>query len=83
MIQDLPERIYRDADGYLYRVALAPMEQGIRSPRLGVDRRLNAIVFEREDGSWMGSAPIYHTRTLWELTGEEMERYLEIAIGRG
>ena len=53
-----PERMFVDPEtGERYRVRLTPRE---RNGRLGVDLRLNALVFETREGQWVGSVPIYH-----------------------
>lgn len=62
-----------------YRVSIAPLE---RRGALGVDWRLNALVFETE-GEWIGSAPVYHNVTLDSLTDADLEQLLDQAIGRG
>jgi hypothetical protein len=50
---------------------------------LGLDRRLNAIVFETGTGEWVGSAPVYHAVSLESLTLGELSQFLDEAIGRG
>ncbi|HEV2123536.1 MAG TPA: hypothetical protein VGW38_12275 [Chloroflexota bacterium] len=72
--------MFVDSLGNRYRVRIAPME---RRGALGVDGRLNAAVFETEEGEWVGRAPIYHNITLESLTRQELRRLLEEAIARG
>ena len=73
-------RDWIDETGTMYRVQLAPLE---RHGALGVDSRLNAVVFETQDGKWVGSAPVYHRVTLESLSDADLEELLDEAIGRG
>ena len=73
-------RTFKDPEtGRVYRVQLAPME---RAGALGVDRRLNALVFETPEGNWVGSVPVYHTLTLWTLSEAELVELFAKAAGR-
>ncbi len=73
-------RLFVDSLVNRYLVRIVPME---RKRALGVDRRLNAAVFETDEGDWVGSAPIYHNITLESLTRRELRRLLDEAVGRG
>lgn len=63
-----------------YRVRICPRE---RTGALGVDGRLNAVVFETTDGEWIGSVPIYQNIALWSLDGRDLSNLLDQAIARG
>ena len=76
-----PQRLYVNAEtGERYRVRLTPRE---RKGRLGVDRRLNALVFETAQGRWVGSVPIYHTVEFERLTERDLAELLDRAAERG
>lgn len=75
------ERRWRDpVSGFDFRVRIAPRE---RAGTLGVDPRLNAVVFEAADGEWVGSVPVSHTTTLWSLGEQDLAELLEQAMGLG
>ncbi len=73
-------RLFVDAFGNRYVARITPME---RRGALGVDWRLDVVVFETEEGEWVGRAPIYHNITLESLTRRELRRLLDEAMGRG
>lgn len=73
-------RLFVDSLGHRYVVRIAPME---RKGALGVDWRLNAVVFEPDEGEWVGKAAIYHNITLESLSRRELCRLLDEAIARG
>ena len=73
-------RFFVAEDGMTYRVTIVPME---RRGSLGVDQRLNAVVYETPQGRWVGSVPVYHTIMLDALTDADLEELLDQAIGRG
>ena len=73
-------RLFVDALSNRYVARIAPME---RKGGLGVDWRLNAAVFEIDEGEWVGSAPVYGNITLESLSEEELEKLLELANRRG
>ena len=73
-------RTWSDQTGTIYRVRLAPLE---RRGALGVDWRLNAVVFETAAGECVGSVPVYHHVTLESLGDADLEELLDQAIGRG
>ena len=76
-----PERMFVDPETWeRYRVRLTPRE---RTGRLGVDMRLNALVFETPEGEWVGSVPVYHNVKLQSLTEEDLADLLDQAVGRG
>ena len=76
-----PERLYVDPEtGEQYRVHLTPRE---RKGSLGVDGRLNALVFETPQGRWIGSVPIYHTVEFERLTENDLGELLDQAVARG
>ena len=76
-----PERMFVDPEtGKRYRAYLAPRE---RNDTLGVDMRLNALVFETPEGQWVGSVPIYHNVTLQSLTEHDLAELLDQAVARG
>jgi hypothetical protein len=66
-------------DGTAYRACLAPLER----PTGRVAADMNALVFETEDGRWVGSTPLYRSVRLESLTGEDLRRKLELILGRG
>ena len=80
MNQSESVRLFADSLGNRYRVRGTPME---RKGALGVNWRLNAAVFETEEGEWVGRTPIYHNITLESLTRRELRRLLDEAIARG
>ncbi len=51
MNQNETVRLFVDSLGNRYVVRIAPME---RKGVLGVDWRLNAVVFETDEGEWVG-----------------------------
>ena len=61
-------------DGHAYRVRLAPLE----GPG-GVHLNLRALVFEREDGSWVGSVRVVGDTDSFWLTESELDDLLERA----
>jgi hypothetical protein len=67
-------RPFTGPEGVRYRASISPLE---RRGALGVDWRLNAICFEREDGSWVGSTPLYHGVALESLTEADLVELLE------
>ena len=74
-----PERLFVYAEtGERYRVRLSPRE---RNGTLGVDMRLNALVFETPEGQWVGS--VYHTVKLQTLTKHDLAELLDQAVARG
>jgi hypothetical protein len=73
-------RLFVDALGNRYVVRIAPME---RKGVLGVDWRLNAVVFEADEGESVGRAPIYHNISLESLSRRELRRLLDEAVARG
>ena len=76
-----PQRMFVDREtGERYRAWMTPRE---RNGHLGVDMRLNAVVFEAPQGEWVGSVPIYHNVTLWSLTEEDLGELLDQAVARG
>ena len=76
-----PQRVFVDAEtGERYRVRLSPRE---RNGTLGVDMRLNALLFGTAEGQWVGSVPIYHTVKLQSLTEHDLAELLDKAIARG
>ena len=76
-----PQRLFVDPrTGARYRARLTPRE---RTGPLGVDKRLNALVFETPQGEWVGSVPVYHNVTLWSLTEEDLGELLDQAVARG
>jgi hypothetical protein len=79
----LKELSWLAPDGLYYRVSIAPLERGMRSGKVGVDKRLNALVFEREEDGWIGSAPVLRSLTLRSLLKEELLELWEQATGRG
>ena len=66
------------ADGKVYRVSVAPLEQ---AGGRGVDPRLKAVVFEAENRVW--SAPVPHTVLLTALSDEQLRELLKQALSRG
>ena len=40
-----------------------------------------SVVFEKEDGGWAGSAPVYGNARLWTLSDEDMQRLARRALG--
>jgi hypothetical protein len=72
---DLDQRIFTAASGRRIRVSLAPRER--RSG--GVESTFRSIVFEVDNGEWIGSAPIMGGRSLWSLSGEEVQIYFQQA----
>ena len=75
------ERQFSDPEtGTVYRVTISPLE---RKGGLGVDRRLNAICYEALDGSWVGSAPVYRSVRMEDLSECDLEELLDQAIGWG
>jgi hypothetical protein len=79
----LKELSWLAPDGSYYRISIAPLERGMRSGKVGVDARLNALVFEREESGWVGSAPVLRCLTLRSLLREELVELWEQAVGRG
>ena len=76
-----PERMFLDPEtGERYRARLTPRE---RNGTLGVDMRLNALVFETPKGKWVGSVPVYHTVQLQTLTEDDLRELLDQAVARG
>lgn len=74
-------RLWRDpATRLRYRVQLCPREH---TGAIGVDRRLNALVFETAESEWVGSVPIYPTIALWGLDDRDLGELLEQAMARG
>ena len=63
--------------GETYYARLAPLER----PRGGISSDMKAVVFEREDGAWAGSAPVYGNARLWTLSDEDMQRLARRALG--
>ena len=76
-----PQRLFVDAEtGERYRVRLSRRE---RNGTLGVDMRLNALVFETPQGRWIGSVPLYYTEQFERLTDSDLAELLHQAIARG
>ena len=76
-----PERMFVDLrTGVRYRARLTPREG---TDPLGVDKRLNAVVFETPQGQWVGSVPVHPNVTLWTLAEEDLAVRLDQAVGRG
>ena len=76
-----PQRMFVDPDtGERYRVRLTPRE---RTGPLGVDKRLNALVFETPQGEWVGSVPVNQNVTLWTVAEEDLANLLDQAVRRG
>lgn len=74
------ERLFTDRRGHRYRVRIAPREL---SGGRGVSKKLKAIVFETDEGQWVGAVPIYPHVLLASLSDEELARLLEQAERRG
>ena len=68
------------ATGIRFRASIAPKE---RKGPLGVDRRLNAVVFETAAGEWVGSVPVYHNVTLDSLSTSDLLELFDQAVARG
>ena len=76
-----PQRMFVDPEtGERYRAWLTPRE---RTGRIGVDKRVNALVFETPKGEWVGSVPVYHYLTLQSLTEDDLGELLDQAVARG
>ena len=76
-----PERMFVDPEtGARYQAYVTPRE---RTGHLGVDRRLNALVFETPEGQWVGSVPVHPNVTLWTLAEEDLANLLDQAVRRG
>ena len=76
-----PQRMFVDPrTGARYRARLTP---GERTGLLGVDKRVNALVFETPQGDWVGSVPVNQNVTLWTLTEEDLRELLDQAVARG
>jgi hypothetical protein len=73
-------REIRATPEWTFRVRLAPHE---RSGGLGVSPHLNALVFETEEGEWVGSVGVYPTVRLEELSDAELLDLLDQAISTG
>ena len=65
--------------GTRYRVALAPVERPACSSPASP---LMAVVFETEEGRWVGSIPIHYEATLESLADRELEWILRRAQER-
>jgi hypothetical protein len=74
------ERPFTDPQGDRYRVRIAPREL---SGGRGVSENLKAIVFETEEGQWVGAVPVYPHVSLATLGPEELAELLEQAKRRG
>ncbi len=73
-------RLFTDAAGNRYRVRITPREL---SGGRGVSESLKAIVFETDEGQWVGAVPVYPYVTLSALSHEELVRLLDQAKRRG
>ena len=76
-----PQRMFVDPrTGARYWARLTPRE---RAGPLGVDKRVNALVFETPQGEWVGSVPVHQNVTLWTLAEEDLANLLDQAVRRG
>ena len=76
-----PQRMFVEPrTGARFRARLTPRE---RTGLSGVDKRVNALVFETPQGEWVGSVPVSQNVTLWTLTEEDLANLLDQAVARG
>ncbi len=73
-------RFFTDREGTRYRVRVTPREL---SGGRGISENLKAIVFETDEGQWVGAVPVYPHISLVSLSQEELARLLEQAKRRG
>ncbi len=74
------ERPFTDPSANRYRVRITPREL---SGGRGVSESLKTIVFETDEGRWVGAVPVYPHVSLATLSPEELAHLLEQAKRRG
>lgn len=71
-------RYFTDPQGVRYRISLTPMEL----PYGLISGRVSAVLFETDEGQWIGTTPLCSTISLTALQDAELLQILKRATPR-